>query len=395
MPSIDPERKAMSKKYDYLIVGAGLFGAVFAYEAAARGKTCLVIDKRSHVAGNIYTKKCTEEGIQGISQHIYGAHIFHTDDLRIWEYVNRFCTFNGYVNSPIAIYHNPETDKDELYNLPFNMNTFYQLFGTKTPAEAKAAIQREIDACGVTGEPKNLEEQGMRLSKTVFTKLVKEYTEKQWQRNCRDLPASTIRRLPFRFRYDNNYFNDRYQGIPIGGYTQIVEKMLASDRIEVQLKTDYFDFCKETDAVFGRTVYTGQVDAYFGYCLGRLSWRTVYFEDEVMDTDNFQGNAVVNYTSHDRPFTRIIEHKFFEAQQYADTPKTIISREYSTEWKPGMEPYYPVQDEQNTALYARYRELARQEKDVIFGGRLGSYQYYDMDDCIMAALEAVEKEFGG
>ncbi len=384
----------MNQHYDYLIVGAGLFGATFAYEAANRGRRCLVIDKRAHPAGNIYTRERTEPGLAGIQQHVYGAHIFHTHSREIWDYVNQFCAFNGYINSPIAIYHNPETDEDELYNLPFNMNTFYQLFGAKTPAEARAAIQREIDACGITGEPANLEEQGMRLSRTVFTKLVKEYTEKQWQRDCRDLPASTIQRLPFRFRYDNNYFNDRYQGIPVGGYTQIVEKMLADEKIDVLLETDYFDFIRDTDMTFGKTVYTGQVDAFFGFRLGHLSWRTVYFEDEVHDTDNYQGNAVVNYTSHDRPFTRIIEHKFFEIERTADTPQTLISKEFSTEWKPGMDPYYPVNDAQNTALYAQYQALAQAEENVIFGGRLGLYRYYDMDDCIMAALEAVRVEFG-
>ncbi len=384
----------MRTNYDYLIVGTGLFGATFAFEAAKRGKTCLVIDKRPNVAGNIYTRKLTEEGLEGISQHIYGAHIFHTHDKAIWDYVNQFCEFNNYINAPVAIYHNPETDEDEMYNLPFNMNTFYQLFGAKTPAEAKAAIQKEIDECGITGEPKNLEEQGMRLSKTVFTKLVKEYTEKQWQRDCKDLPASTIQRLPFRFRFDNNYFNDRYQGIPVGGYTQIVEKMLADEKIDVLLETDYFEFVKSTDITFGKTVYTGQVDAFFDFKLGRLNWRTVYFEDEVHDTDNYQGNAVVNYTSHDRPWTRIIEHKFFEIESYADTAKTVISKEYSTEWKEGMDPYYPVNDEKNTALYNEYKALADAEENVIFGGRLGLYKYYDMDDCIMAALDAVKAEFG-
>lgn len=384
----------LRKQYDYLIVGSGLFGSVFAYEAARRGKTCLVVEKRPHAGGNIYTKTLTEDGLSGISQHMYGAHIFHTDSREIWEYVNQFCEFNNYVNSPVAIYHNPETDADEMYNLPFNMNTFYQLFGAKTPQEAKAAIEREIAECGITGEPKNLEEQGLRLSKTVFTKLVKEYTEKQWQRDCRELPASTIRRLPFRFRFDNNYFNDRYQGIPIGGYTQIIEKMLADEKIDVLLQTEYFDFIKETDIVFGKTVYTGQIDAFFGFSLGRLQWRTVYFEDEILDTDNYQGNAVVNYTSHDRPFTRIIEHKFFEAERFADTEKTVISKEFSTEWKPGMDPYYPISDERNSILYEKYRMLAQQEENVIFGGRLGLYQYFDMDDCILSALAAVKEEFG-
>lgn len=373
----------MNSTYDYLIVGAGLYGSVFAHEATKQGKRCLLVERRDHIGGNCYTKT-----VNDINVHWYGAHIFHTSNEQVWQYVTRLASFNNYINSPIANY------KGELYNLPFNMNTFYQLFGTKTPAEARAAIQKEIDECGIKGEPKNLEEQGMRLSKTVFTKLVKEYTEKQWQRDCKDLPASTIQRLPFRFRYDNNYFNDRYQGIPIGGYTQIVEKMLADENIDVLTETEYSDFIQNTDMTFGKTVYTGQIDAFFGFSLGHLDWRTVYFEDEVQDTDNYQGNAVVNYTSHDRPWTRIIEHKFFEIESYEDTPKTLISKEFSTEWKDGMDPYYPVNDEKNTALYAQYKALADAQEHVIFGGRLGLYKYYDMDDCIMAALDAVRAEFG-
>ena len=363
-------------KYDYLVVGAGLYGAVFAHEAKKKGKCCLVIDKRDHIAGNIY---CEE--IEGINVHKYGAHIFHTSNKRIWEYINQFAEFNNYINSPVAVY------KDELYNLPFNMNTFSKMWNIRTPQEAKAKIAEQVAETGIT-EPKNLEEQGLSLGgKDVFEKLVKGYTEKQWGRDCKDLPAFIIKRLPVRFTYDNNYFNDRYQGIPIGGYTKIVEKML--DGIEVKTNTDYFAFIKEQPDIAEKIVFTGMIDEYFGYQLGALEYRSVRFETEVLDTDNYQGNAVVNYTERKVPYTRIIEHKHFE---YGKQEKTVISREYSSEWKVGMEPYYPVNNEQNNALFEKYRELAEQEKNVIFGGRLGNYKYYDMDKVIEAALEMCGQE---
>lgn len=362
--------------YDYLIVGAGLFGSTFAHEARKKGKTCLVIDKRSHIAGNIY---CEE--IEGINVHKYGAHIFHTSNKKIWDYINQFAEFNNYVNSPIAIY------KDELYNLPFNMNTFSKMWRIRTPQEARDRIAAQVAECGIT-TPKNLEEQGLSLvGRDVFEKLVKGYTEKQWGRDCKDLPAFIIRRLPVRFTYDNNYFNDRYQGIPIGGYTKIVERML--DGIEVRTDTDYFTFIKENPGIAEKTIFTGMIDEYFGYRLGALEYRSVRFETEVLDTDNYQGNAVVNYTEREVPYTRIIEHKHFE---FGTQEKTVISREYSSEWKKGMEPYYPVNNEQNNKLFAQYRELADQETNVIFGGRLGNYKYYDMDKVIEAALEVSEKE---
>ena len=362
-------------QYDYLIVGAGLYGAVFAHELNKRGKKCLVIDRRSHLAGNIYTEK-----VEDIQVHKYGAHIFHTSDKTIWDYVNQFAEFNNYINSPVAIY------KDELYNLPFNMNTFSKMWGVRTPAEAKAKIQEQVAALNIT-EPKNLEEQALSLVGTdVYNKLVKGYTEKQWGRQCKDLPAFIIKRLPCRFIYDNNYFNDRYQGIPIGGYTAIVEKML--NGIEVRLNTDYFDLIKEQPDIAATIVYTGCIDEFFGYKLGALQYRSVRFETEVLDEDNFQGNAVVNYTDREVPYTRIIEHKHFE---FGNQPKTVISREYSAEWKPGIEPYYPVNDEKNSALYAEYKKLADACGNVIFGGRLGQYRYYDMDKVIAAALADVEK----
>ena len=362
-------------QYDYLIVGAGLYGAVFAHELNKRGKKCLVIDRRSHLAGNIYTEK-----VEDIQVHKYGAHIFHTSDKTIWDYVNQFAEFNNYINSPVAIY------KDELYNLPFNMNTFSKMWGVRTPAEAKAKIQEQVAALNIT-EPKNLEEQALSLVGTdVYNKLVKGYTEKQWGRQCKDLPAFIIKRLPCRFIYDNNYFNDRYQGIPIGGYTAIVEKML--NGIEVRLNTDYFDLIKEQPDIAATIVYTGCIDEFFGYKLGALQYRSVRFETEVLDEDNFQGNAVVNYTDREVPYTRIIEHKHFE---FGNQPKTVISREYSAEWKPGIEPYYPVNDEKNSALYAEYKKLADACGNVIFGGRLGQYRYYDMDKVIAAALVDVEK----
>lgn len=365
-------------KFDYLIVGAGLFGSVFAYEATQRGKKCLVIDKRNHIAGNIYT-----ENIGGINVHKYGAHIFHTSDKAIWEYVNRFADFNNFINSPIASY------KDELYNLPFNMNTFSKMWGIKTPAEAKAIIAVQIANLNI-GEPQNLEEQALKLVGTdVYEKLIKGYTQKQWGRPCTELPAFIIKRLPLRFTYDNNYFNDRYQGIAIGGYTQIIEKMLAGS--DVKTDTDYFEFIKENPDIAEKTVFTGQIDEFFGYRYGALGYRSVRFENEILDTDNYQGNAVVNYTDREVPYTRIIEHKHFE---FGKQEKTVISREYSAEWQPGIEPYYPINDEANNALYEKYKTLAATRPDVIFGGRLGQYKYYDMDKVIAAALSAVDDEFG-
>lgn len=361
------------KHYDYLIVGAGLYGAVFAHEMMERGKTCLVIDKRTHIAGNIYTYNQS-----GINVHQYGAHIFHTSDKRIWDYINQFAEFNNYVNSPVAVYH------DELYNMPFNMNTFSKMWGIRTPAEAKAKIQEQIAELNIT-EPKNLEEQALSLVGTdVYTKLVKGYTEKQWGRDCTALPAFIIKRLPVRFTYDNNYFNDRYQGIPVGGYTQIVEKML--NGADVRLNTDYFEHKEELTALADRILFTGMIDAYYDYCYGTLSYRSVRFETEELNMDNYQGCAVVNYTAREVPYTRIIEHKHFE---FGQQPTTIISREYSAEWMPGIEPYYPVNDQENSALYRKYEELASKESNVIFGGRLGQYRYYDMDKVISAALEAV------
>lgn len=365
-------------KFDYLIVGAGLFGSVFAYEATQRGKKCLVIDKRNHIAGNIYT-----ENIEGINVHKYGAHIFHTSDKAIWEYVNRFVDFNNYINSPIASY------RDELYNLPFNMNTFSKMWGIKTPAEAKAIIAGQIADLNI-GEPQNLEEQALKLVGTdVYEKLIKGYTQKQWGRPCTELPAFIIKRLPLRFIYDNNYFNDCYQGIAIGGYTQIIEKMLAGS--DVKTDTDYFEFIKENPDIAEKTVFTGQIDEFFGYRYGALGYRSVRFENEILDTDNYQGNAVVNYTDREVPYTRIIEHKHFE---FGKQEKTVISREYSAEWQPGIEPYYPINDEANNALYEKYKTLAATRPDVIFGGRLGQYKYYDMDKVIAAALSAVDDEFG-
>lgn len=362
--------------YDYLIVGAGLFGAVFAHEAYKKGKTCLVIDKRNNIGGNIYT-----ETTEGINVHKYGAHIFHTSDKQIWDYVNRFAEFNNYINSPVAVY------KDELYNLPFNMNTFSRMWNIRTPEQAKEIIASQIADLGIT-EPHNLEEQALSLvGRDVYEKLIKGYTEKQWGRDCKELPAFIIKRLPLRFVYDNNYFNDRYQGIPIGGYTAIIEKML--EGIEVRTGTDYFDFIRDNKNIARKTIFTGMIDEYYGYCYGPLQYRSVRFETEVLDCENYQGNAVVNYTDREVPYTRIIEHKHFE---FGKQPKTVISREYSSEWKQGMEPYYPVNNEENNALYEKYRELADKESNVIFGGRLGQYKYYDMDKVIAAALECAGKE---
>lgn len=365
-------------KYDYLIVGAGLFGSIFAYEAKKRGKSCLVIDKRDHIGGNIYCEK-----IEGINVHKYGAHIFHTSDKAVWEYINGFAEFNNYINSPVAVY------KDELYNLPFNMNTFSKMWGIKTPAEAKARIAEQIAELNIK-EPKNLEEQALSLvGRDVYEKLIKGYTEKQWARDCKDLPSFIIKRLPLRFTYDNNYFNDRYQGIPIGGYTPIIEKML--DGIDVKLGVDYFDFIKDEPNVAEKTVFTGQIDRFFDYKLGVLEYRSVRFENKIYDTDNYQGNAVVNYTEREVPYTRAIEHKHFE---YGTQPKTVVSYEYSSEWSLGDEPYYPINNDRNNELYLQYKALADNTPNVIFGGRLGQYKYYDMDKVIIAALDAVKEEFG-
>ena len=363
-------------KYDYLIVGAGLFGAVFANEATKAGKKCLVIDKRDHIAGNIYCEK-----IEGINVHKYGAHIFHTSNKNTWNYVNQFAEFNNYINSPVAVY------KDELYNLPFNMNTFSKMWNIKTPKEAQAIIEEQKADLNIT-EPKNLEEQALSLvGKDIYQKLIKGYTEKQWGRDCTELPSFIIKRLPLRFTFDNNYFNDRFQGIPMGGYTPIVEKMLEGS--EVMLNTDYFEFIKDNADITDKVVYTGMIDEYFGFKLGHLEYRTVRFETEVLDEENYQGNAVVNYTEREVPYTRIIEHKHFE---YGKQPKTVISREYYSEWKPGIEPYYPINDEKNGNLFAQYKELADKEENVIFGGRLGNYKYYDMDKVIEAALECAKEE---
>ena len=362
----------MNKHYDYLIVGAGLYGAVFAQKAMEAGKTCLVIEKRDHIAGNIYT-----EAVEGIHVHRYGAHIFHTNNDEVWNYVNRFATFNRYTNSPVANY------KGEIYNMPFNMNTFNKMWGVITPAEAQAEIERQR-AAHYVAEPKNLEEQAINLVGTdIYEKLVKHYTEKQWGRPCTELPAFIIKRLPVRFIYDNNYFNALYQGIPVGGYTAMVEKML--EGAEVKLGVDYLADKAAWDAVADKVVYTGPIDAYFGYKLGALAYRSVRFETETLDMENYQGNAVVNYTDADTPYTRIIEHKHFE---FGTQPKTVISREYSAEWKVGDEPYYPVNDEANGALYQQYKALAEGEEKVLFGGRLGEYKYYDMDKVIEAALAA-------
>lgn len=363
-------------KYDYLIVGAGLFGSVFAYEATKKNKKCLVIDKRSHIGGNIYT-----ENIEGINVHKYGAHIFHTNDKQIWDYVNQFAQFNRYTNSPIARY------KDEVYNLPFNMNTFNKLWGVFTPEEAKAKIAEELADIKID-EPKNLEEQAIKLiGKTIYEKLVKGYTEKQWGMKATDLPPFIIKRLPVRFTYDNNYFNDAYQGIPIGGYTQIIEKML--DGCEIKLNYDFFEHKDELDNIADKIIFTGPIDKYFDYKFGPLEYRSVRFETEILDTDNYQGNAVVNYTEFEVPYTRIIEHKHFE---FGTQTKTVISREYSDKWTLDKEPYYPINNEKNNELYQKYAELALTVPYVIFGGRLGQYKYYDMHVVIVEALKLCNKE---
>ena len=368
-------------KYDYLVVGSGLYGAVFAREAADRGKKVLVIDKRPNVAGNIYTEK-----VEGIHVHKYGAHIFLTNDTKVWKYITRFAEFNRFTNSPVANY------RGELYSLPFNMYTFNKMWGVVTPEEAAAKIEEQKKEACIT-EPKNLEEQAISLvGRDIFEKLIKGYTEKQWGRDCKDLPAFIIKRLPVRLTFDNNYFNALYQGIPIGGYTQLVEHLL--EGIEVRLNTDYLEQKEELDRLAETVVYTGPIDAYFGYSLGALEYRSVRFETEVLDIPNFQGNAAVNYTDRETPWTRIIEHKWFEFgkdEQGQDLPKTVISREYSSEWKPGDEPYYPVNDEKNGALYAEYKKLADAEQNVIFGGRLAEYRYYDMDAVIASALKKSEE----
>lgn len=363
-------------KYDYLIVGAGLFGATFAQKAREAGKTVLVIDKRAHVGGNIYT-----EDIAGVQVHKYGAHIFHTNDHRVWEYVNRFAKFNRYTNSPMANYHG------ELYSLPFNMLTFNKMWGVVTPDEAKAKIEEQRRESGIC-EPQNLEEQAISLvGKDIYEKLVKGYTEKQWGRPCHSLPAFIIKRLPVRFTYDNNYFNALYQGIPNDGYTAMVEKML--EGIEVRLGVDYLENRDTYSKIAARIVYTGAIDAYFDYCFGALNYRSIRFETEVLDTDNYQGNAVINYTDAETPYTRIIEHKHFV---FGTQKGTVISREYSQEWTPEIEPYYPVNNDANNALYEKYKALAEKEEKVIFGGRLGQYRYYDMDAVILSALDAAERE---
>ena len=375
--------KEKTMKYDYIVVGSGLYGAIFAHEAKAKGKSVLVVDKRPNIAGNVYTEKQ-----EGINVHMYGAHIFHTNDKRVWNYITQFAEFNRFTNSPVANY------KGELYSMPFNMYTFNKMWGVVTPEEATTKIEEQKKE--ITGEPKNLEEQAISLvGRDIYEKLVKGYTEKQWGRDCKELPAFIIKRLPVRLTFDNNYFNALYQGIPIGGYTKMVENLL--DGIEVRLNTDYLEHKAELDALADKVVYTGPIDAYFGFKLGTLEYRSVRFENETLDIPNFQGNAAVNYTDRETPWTRIIEHKWFEFgkdEDGNDLPKTIISREYSSEWKAGDEPYYPVNDEKNGKLYAKYKELADKENGVIFGGRLGEYKYYDMDTTIASVLDMCEKELG-
>lgn len=375
--------KEKTMKYDYIVVGSGLYGSIFAHEAKSKGKSVLVVDKRPNIAGNVYTEKQ-----EGINVHMYGAHIFHTNDKRVWNYITQFAEFNRFTNSPVANY------KGELYSMPFNMYTFNKMWGVVTPEEAAAKIEEQKKE--ITGEPKNLEEQAISLvGRDIYEKLVKGYTEKQWGRDCRELPAFIIKRLPVRLTFDNNYFNALYQGIPIGGYTKMVENLL--DGIEVRLNTDYLEHKAELDALADKVVYTGPIDAYFGFKLGTLEYRSVRFENETLDIPNFQGNAAVNYTDRETPWTRIIEHKWFEFgkdEDGNDLTKTIISREYSSEWKAGDEPYYPVNDEKNGQLYAKYKELADKETGVIFGGRLGEYKYYDMDTTIASVLDMCEKELG-
>ena len=376
------------KPYDYLIVGAGLFGAVFAHQAHKAGKRCLVIDRRPHLGGNVYCER-----MEGVNVHRYGAHIFHTSNKQVWEYVNQIVEFNRYTNCPVACY------KGEMYNLPFNMNTFNRMWGVRTPAEAVAKIEEQkaeavakMQAEGVT-EPRNLEEQALMLvGKDIYERLIKGYTEKQWGRDCHDLPASIIRRLPVRLVFDNNYFNDPYQGIPIGGYNRLVDGLL--DGVECRTGVDFAQMKEHWRELADKLVYTGAIDEYFDYCYGNLQYRTVSFETEVLEMPNYQGNAVINYTEREVPYTRVIEHKHFEMfgnEVYA-VPKTVVSREYSTEWKPGMEPYYPVNDDVNSSLYQRYQMLANEEKGVIFGGRLAEYKYYDMDKVIEKALMTCKLE---
>lgn len=367
----------MEKEYDYLIVGAGLYGAIFAHEATKRGKKCLVIDKRDHIGGNIYTKS-----VEGINVHTYGAHIFHTSNKKIWDYVNSFVEFNRYTNSPVANYNG------ELYNLPFNMNTFYQLWKVKTPEEAKAKLEEQIGDAFVEN-PQNLEEQAMSLvGKDIYFKLIKSYTEKQWGRKATELPAFIIKRLPVRFTFDNNYFNDTYQGIPNGGYTKIVEKML--EGIEVRTSVDYFKDREMLNNLASTVVYTGMIDEFYDYRFGTLEYRSLHFEHETLDKENYQGNAVVNYTDGETPFTRIIEHKHFE---FGTQEKTVITREYPSEWKKGDEPYYPVNDSRNEEMFKQYKELSRSEENVIFGGRLADYKYYDMHHVVGIALKKVAEVF--
>ncbi len=382
---MEGKRKIM--KYDYLIVGAGLFGAIFAYEAKKAGKSVLVIDQRNHIGGNIYTKE-----VEGIQVHEYGAHIFHTSDREVWDYVRQFAEFNRYTNSPVARY------KDELYNLPFNMNTFSKMWGVKTPAEAREIIDRQIKEAGIT-EPKNLEEQALSLvGRDIYEKLVKGYTEKQWGKQAAELPSFIIRRLPVRFVYDNNYFNDKYQGIPIGGYTRMIGKML--EGIPFRLETDFFKERGELENQAKKIVFTGMIDAYYDYCYGELEYRSLRFETETLDIENYQGNAVVNYTEYEIPYTRIIEHKHFEygcQGGYGNTdgdvnPRTVITREYPAAWEKGAEPYYPMNDEKNNALYEKYKQLAAKEENVIFGGRLGMYRYYDMHQVVAEALRCVREQ---
>lgn len=363
--------------YDYLIVGSGLFGSIFAHEANQRGKKCLVIDKRKHIGGNIYTKE-----VEGINVHQYGAHIFHTSNKEVWDYISSFAEFNRYTNSPVAIY------KDELYNLPFNMNTFNKMWGVKTPAEAKAKIEEQVAEANIT-ELKNLEEQAISLvGRDIYEKLVKGYTEKQWGMRATELPSFIIKRLPVRFTYDNNYFNDEYQGIPIGGYTKIIEKLLTG--IEVRINTNFFTNREELEQVANKIVFTGMIDEYFNYQFGALEYRSLRFEHELLEEENHQGNAVVNYTEYEVPYTRIIEHKHFE---YGTQPKTVITKEYPVKWHKGDEPYYPVNNDKNDRLYAKYKELADKEVKVIFGGRLAEYKYHDMHHVVQRALRKVEEEF--
>lgn len=364
------------KKYDYLIVGSGLFGSIFAYEANKKGKKCLVIDKRDHIGGNIYC-----EDVEGINVHKYGAHIFHTSNKEVWDYVNSFVEFNRYTNCPVANY------KGELYNLPFNMNTFYQLWNVKTPKEAMAKIEEQVKEANID-EPQNLEEQAIKLvGKDIYEKLIKGYTEKQWGKKATELPSFIIKRLPVRLTFDNNYFNDKYQGIPVGGYNKIIEKML--ENIDVKLNTDFFENREELENMAEKIVFTGMIDEFYDYKFGTLEYRSLKFEHETLEEENYQGNAVVNYTEYDIPYTRIIEHKHFE---YGNQPKTVITREYPATWNKGDEPYYPINNDENNELYSKYKELADKEENVIFGGRLAEYKYYDMHNVIEKALEAVNKE---